>query len=118
MQFIKQRKKLLIIIAIIIVVIAIPLTIILLQRQQDIRQHAASATTLSFSPTSTSTNPILTNVNTSVTLDMMLNPGANAVSVVRYEITYDPTKVAIDATNPFTLNTTSFPTTLEGPYLS
>lgn len=108
------RKNIILLALLAIILIAIPITVFLQQQQQDIRQQAAGTTTLSFSPASNLTSPITKNLNDSFSLDMVVNPGDNAVSVVRFEISYDPTKIILD-TNPFTANTEVFPAILEGP---
>jgi len=113
-----MNKKNLIILALLsIIIVAIPLTVFFSQQQQDIRQKAAGTTTLTFNPASNASSPINKTINDPFSLEMMVNPADNEVSVVRFEVTYDPTKVTLDS-NPFSLNTLAFPTMLEGPIFS
>ncbi len=98
-----------------LLLISLPVTLIVLQKPQEDRSHAQASTLLSFSPASTQTSPTQVSLNDSVSLQPMLDPGNNLVSIVKLEIDYDPTKLAPDGTNAFTPNTTSFPTVLEGP---
>ncbi len=89
------------------------------ERPQEIRSRASTAaTTLSFIPVSTGTSPINKQIGDKVALDMMVDPGTNLVSLIRFQIKYDPAKLAISATNPFTINTEAFPTKVEGPVLT
>jgi len=112
----QKYKKIILIVSIGILVAAIPLTLYLAQQEQDIRNRASSQTTLSFTPVTNATTPLSLQVNSAFALQMVINPGENTISTVRYQISYDPTKLALD-TNPFT-NSPSFPTTFEGPITS
>lgn len=110
-------KKLLIIAVIVIILVAIPLTLYLLSQQQDLRQHAQAASTLSFAPDSSTSAPIEAKVGDPVDLDLYVDPASNLVSIVRLEIQYDSTKLATaSGANPaFQNNAATFPTVLEGP---
>lgn len=100
-----------------LVAISIPLTLSLLRTNQESRSRATASTTLSFTPESSASNPIQTNTGDTVSLNMMVDPGSNLVTFIKYQVSYDPTKlVPVDA-DPFTVNTTSFPTKVEGPIL-
>jgi hypothetical protein len=86
------------------------------QKPQEIRSRAATAsTTLSFNPVSTGTNPIQKQLGETIALDMMVDPGNNHVSFVKFQVKYDPTKLALSTTNPFTVNTEALPINVEGP---
>lgn len=88
------------------------------KKPQEVRSRAATAsTTLSFNPTSTGTNPIQKQVGDTIALDMMVDPGNNHVSFVKFQVKYDPTKLALSNTNPFIVNTEALPTNVEGPVL-
>ena len=97
-------------------VLSIPLTVSLLRKPQETRSRAAGgSTTLSFTPTSTNTAPIQKKVGDTIALDMVVDPGANLVSFIKFQIKYDPTKLTLDASNPFTINSAAFPVKVEGP---
>jgi hypothetical protein len=52
-----------------------------------------------------------------VTLDVMISPAANYVSLIRLEVLYDSNKLSAGSL-PFAYNTSAFPTVIEGPYIS
>lgn len=97
-----SRKKLLIIGFIIIILIAIPITIFLIKQQQDLRSRAEKATTLSLEPASTAQTPLQKNIDDTINLDIMVDPGTNQnlVSFVKLEILYDPSKLATGGATP------------------
>ncbi len=109
-----HKMKQLLIGTLLAVVAAIPATIFLSQQPQETRSRATASTTLSFAPSTTASAPLVKNGGETVSVDVMLDPGSNLVSVVKLELLYDPTKFII-LNNPFTVNTAAFPTTLEGP---
>jgi len=49
---------------------------------------------------------------------MMVNPGTNLVTFIKYQVSYDATKLQPVSTDPFTVNTAAFPTKVEGPIMS
>src|SRR5258706_11920323 len=61
--------------------------IYLVRQRTNIKQKAAAATTISFSPGSASVG-----VGQTVTADVQLDPGNNQVSLLKLVISYDPTK--------------------------
>lgn len=108
-----SAKKLLLIGFILILLVAIPLTLYFIQQQQEIRSRAQAATTLSFTPSTSSVN-----VGDVVSLDLMVNPNSNLVSFVRLEILYDSIKLATASGNQgkaFEPNNLAFPSITEGP---
>ncbi len=109
-----HKKKLIIGVFLLLLLISIPLTIALLSQQQETRGRAAGSTTLSFEPASTAGNPIQKSVGETIPLDIMVNPGTNLVTFVRFQVTYDPTKVQLATTNPFSINSSIF-SIVEGP---
>jgi len=118
-----SAKKLILIGFIVVLLIAIPLTIFILQQQQQTQTQAEQATTLSFEPESTATNPVQAGLGQKVSLDVIVDPGVNQnlVSFVRLEIQYDPSKLTpIETsaeTKPFEENTAAL-TLLEGPVIT
>lgn len=114
-----MRKKQLIILGLIIIsVISIPLTLFIFNKQQEIRSKAENSTMLTFSPTSSDTAQIQSHVGEILPLDIMINPGVNAVSVINLEILYDQTKLEATGTSPFEANLTAFPQVTNGPLYS
>ncbi|MCL4353803.1 PKD domain-containing protein [Patescibacteria group bacterium] len=69
-----------------VLLVAIPFTVYLVQREQRVRSHAAPTTTLSFNPSS----PPPVTVNSTVSLDLYLDPGTNVVSFLNLSLRYDP----------------------------
>jgi hypothetical protein len=98
-----------------VALIALPLTVIKLQSQKDQRSSATAATVVSFAPTSSQTAPIQKNPNETIPLDIMVNPGTNAVSIVTVVVQYDPAKLSLDQATGFQANAAVFPTITEGP---
>ena len=109
------RKKIAIFGFAVILVLAIPLTIFTLQRPQENRSRAAGSAKLNFVPSSTTTAPLQKNVGETIPLDIMVDPGTHFVTFVRFQVKYDPTKLEISSSDPFTLNQAAFPAKIEGP---
>lgn len=112
-----SKKKLFIAGLVALTVIAIPLTVFISKQEQDLRQEAAASTSLYFNPTTSSTSPLRKTVGEVFTVDVMVDPGDNKVSTIRYEILFDSTKLAFDGNSPVTINSNAFPAILEGPIL-
>ncbi|MBU3978891.1 hypothetical protein KKE68_04285, partial [Patescibacteria group bacterium] len=111
-----RKKQLAIIISLLIIfAIGAPLTLFILNKQQETRSRANVSTSLSFFPNSTINAPIQKNIGDPVSIDIMVNPGLNLISFVRFQIKYDPSKLALANINAFVPNTTAFPNTIEGP---
>lgn len=109
-----MNKKFLIIASLLFVLAAVPATILLMQEPQDTRTRASASTTLSYTPNTSGSAPLVKNIGDPVALDIMINPGSNLPSLVKLEMQYDSTKFE-PATSAFTVNTSAFPTTIEGP---
>lgn len=113
-----KKRKITIGIFVLALLLSIPLTIGLLSEQQHTQSHASGgSTTLSFTPTSSTTNPIQTSVGSNFDLNIYVNPGSDMVTFIKYQVTYDPTKVRLVSANPIDLNTSVF-TNVEGPVIS
>ncbi|MGI8420030.1 MAG: PKD domain-containing protein [Candidatus Levyibacteriota bacterium] len=108
-------RKLFLVGFIVVLLVGIPLTVYLLQQQQEVRSHAEKSTNLSFSPDSTTAAPIQKAVGDSIPLDVVVDPGKNLVDYVKLEIQYDPTVLATASADAFKVNSTAFPSVLEGP---
>lgn len=101
---------------VVLLLVGIPVSVYFLQQQQTVTQHAEKSTNFSFAPDSTADNPIEKNVGDSIPLDIMVDPGTNAVSSVTIEIQYDPDKLQADQqSNSFVPNKDIFGTILSGP---
>lgn len=98
-------------------VVGVPATFYLSQRQQDTRSKASASTTLYLVPSTSSSSPLQKNVGDTVSFDVMINPGNNLPSLVKLQLTYDATKLQ-PSSPAFVVNTTAFPTTLEGPVVT
>lgn len=112
-------KKLLIVAFLFLLALSIPFTLSVLRKPQETRTRAATGTaTLSFTPISSSASPLQKRVGDTISLDMMLDPGSNMVSFVKFQLSFDPTKLQLDTANPYTINDASFPINVEGPILT
>ncbi|MBU4099034.1 PKD domain-containing protein [Patescibacteria group bacterium] len=111
-------RKLFLIGFIFVLLVGIPITVYFLQEQQETRIRAEKSTNLTFTPDSSTTNPIKKSIGDSIPLDIMVNPGTNLVSFLKLSIQYDPDKLATDSGSAFKPNTIVFPTVLEGPIYS
>ncbi len=98
-----------------LLLIAIPFSILVAQRQQNDQSKATQSTIVSFNPTSSDASPIMKAKGESIPLDIMINPGQNAVSLLTVVIQYDPSKLSLDQLTGFSPNSAAFPTILEGP---
>ena len=110
-----NNKKKLLIALMGFLLLAIPVIVASLPTKQVTRSKAAPSTTITFSPASSPSNPIQKNTGDIIPLDIIVNPGTNMVTFVRFQINYDNTKLALADTNAFTPNISAFPNTVEGP---
>lgn len=112
MSFFSRNKLLAVVIVyLIVVLVALPLTLINLRQQQTSQSSAAASTTLSFSPAT-----IQKDSGDTFPLDIMIDPGQNAVSFITLDIGFDPSKVTLADTNPFQVNTLLL-SVVEGPVI-
>jgi hypothetical protein len=101
-----------------IMIVFLPLVLFLNTKQQDLRGRAEASTTLYFTPASSKSFPIHKKVGDDFYVDLMLNPGKNQVSIIKIDISYDPTKLSISPGNSVEVNEAMFPQILEGPVYS
>ena len=97
--------------------VTIPLTVSQLSKRQTTLNQAALGASLSFTPNSTPSSPIQSTIGGNIDLDMYIDPGTSSVTFVRYQVTYDPTKVKLVSSGPVDLNSNVF-TSIEGPVMS
>ncbi len=95
-------KKLLLVGLVLISLIGLPLTIFLFQNKQDTRVGASAGTTLSLVPQPGPSSSIEKNMGDAIPTDLIVNPGTNQVSILRVQVKYDPTKLEVNPTKPFT----------------
>ncbi|HVF69231.1 MAG TPA: VWA domain-containing protein [Xanthomonadales bacterium] len=100
-----------------LVLVGLPAAVFLSQKQANDRSRAAQTVILSFAPPSASTSPISVQPGSTVSIDLMIDPGANAVSFLKTELSYDATKFQVD-NGGFQVNQQVFPTTIQGPTYS
>ncbi len=98
--------------------IALPLILLVVKQKTQVNTKAQASTTLSFSPVSSPNTPLTENEGQAFSVDVMLSPGANLISLAKIEVDFDPTKVTLDPTNPVVVNSAVFPTVVEGPIIS
>lgn len=97
-----------------LMLLSIPLTLFLNRNKQELRSRANASTTLSFTPASSIQNPISKNVGDAIPLDLIVDPGNNMVTFIKFQVKFDPSKLAVDTTS-FSPNVNKFPSTIEGP---
>ncbi len=85
-----------------LLLISIPVTLFFIKRQQELRSRAAPSSKLYFTPETINTSTQCS----SFTIDVMINPGQNIVSIVDFYLTYDPTRLDVIEVK----ESTSFPT--------
>jgi hypothetical protein len=107
-------KKLLLLGFIIVLLIAIPVVVYLVQQQQQTQSKAAPATILSVVESTTGASAKTMSVGDSATFKVLVNPGTNQVSFVKFTLTYDSTKLQVNS-GDFTPNSATFPSILSGP---
>lgn len=112
------KKHLPLVIALLLLlIIGVAITVSFLSPKKTTQQEASGATVLSFSPESGNTTPLQKSINDTIDLDLMVDPGTDAITFIKFQIHYDSTKISIDQTNPFTLNTIAFSGFVEGPVI-
>src|SRR3989344_2798285 len=95
----RNKKTIFSIIVGVLILISLPVALFLLNRQQDIRQRAASTTTLSIIPDSTDQT-----VGNAFDAKIMLDTGTNQITAVDLELTFNKDLIAIDAFTPVGLS--------------
>lgn len=95
--------------------ITLPVTLYLSQQRQSTQSQAGATTSLYLTPATTTSSPVSKTVGQTVSFDVMVNPGNNLPSVIKLEITYDPTKLQANGASSFVANSTAFPQVIEGP---
>jgi Mg-chelatase subunit ChlD len=100
-----------------LVLVGLPAAIFLSQNQADNRSRAAKTVILTFTPSSTQSSPINVPAGNTATLDLMLDPGTEAVSFLKTELSYDATKFQVDS-GGFQVNRDAFPQIIQGPVYS
>ncbi len=115
MSTIFKDKRILLTVGFIISLLVIGLLIRVLSRPQETRTRALQATKLYFGPASTAFLPIRTHVNEEFSVDIMVDPGQNALSFVKFEVSYPENVLDFSVEGDIEINTDVFPVTLEGP---
>lgn len=87
----------------------------ILATPHETREHAAGSARLYFTPDSSSSAPIQQTVDGTFTLEVTIDPASEKVSFVRFDVLFDETKVNISGDGSVTINSQTFPVTLEGP---
>ncbi|HRN96337.1 MAG TPA: hypothetical protein PLD54_02740, partial [Candidatus Levybacteria bacterium] len=103
-------KNFFIIGVLVLLLVTIPLTLYFVKQQQELRSKAAPSSTLSLVTTQASLP-----VGETFSVDVMLDPGNNIPSFVRFTVNFDPQKLEITQITPDQQNITS---TLSGPEIS
>ena len=90
----------------------------LLANPTNTKQEATGNARLYFTPSTETSSPLQKNINDTITLNLMVDPGSALVSFVRFDIMFDTSKLAISGANAVQINSSAFPATLEGPVLT
>lgn len=101
-----------------LLLIGLPVFLFLSQNNQDNRSSAGASSSLYFTPSTTNTAPTEKQVGDTVTFDVMVNPGTNLPSVIKLQMNFDPAVLQANGASSFAVNSNSFPTILEGPYVT
>lgn len=112
-----SKKKIILSVILFALLISIPLTLSQLSKPQEQRSRAAGSVTLSFTPISSTTNPIQATIGSPIDLDMYIDPVNSPVTFLRYQVIFDATKIKPVSANPFDLNTSVF-SNVEGPIIT
>lgn len=100
-----------------LLLISVPVTLALLQSRQETRTHASGGTTLSLIPQPGPGSSIQKTSGQLVPIDLVVDPLGNAVTGIRMQIKYDPSRLEPVAGSAYT-TTTDFPVVIEGPVIS
>lgn len=94
--------------------VVLPATIFFFQYQQSVTSRAEKTVTISYQPSTSQTNPLLQiPAGSTFLLDVYVDPGANSVSFVKLQMTYDPAK--FKPAGGFIPDQTIFSQVVEGP---
>lgn len=110
-----MKKHFVVIVLLILAVLAIPISFFL-KKPLELRSRAAASTLLYFSPGSSSVQPIQLHTGNPLALDIMMNPGTNAISILKLQVQFDPNKFQAGVT-PLVINQSAFSTVVEGPVI-
>lgn len=110
-----SRKHIIVGSLLLVALVGVPASLYLAQQNQENRSRATASTTLSYAPSTTTSSPLQKNVGETVSFDIMVDPGSNMPSLVKLEMEYDPNTFQVDPATAFSVNTTAFPKTIEGP---
>ena len=110
-----MKKPFVVISSVVIVLVGLLGTFFLLQNNLDNRSRAEKTVTLSFSPSSSTTDPLNVNPDDTFPLDILLNPGSNLVSGTKISVYYDASKIEPYSGIPFEFNQDAFTKLVEGP---
>src|SRR5258707_408743 len=100
----KMKKKISLVLLFLVCLTTIISIASIVEKKQDLRTRAAQSTALSFSPSSNLNNPIQKQVGDTISLNVMLDPGKNYVSIVKVHITYDPSSFSAKGKSTFVVN--------------
>lgn len=87
------------------ILLAIPFTLGLISQQQETRSRAAPTAKLYFNPEFVETSPQCQSFD----VDVMIDPAENVVSIVDFQLSYDPSKLAFASIGP----SAEFPTVIK-----
>lgn len=112
-----MKKKFLLFGLLLLVLVGLPLTVIFFQNKTNVDTKASEGTTLSLTPATVSNKSI----GQTFSLDLVVNPGIqNAVTGIRFQLKYDPSKLQPAAGSEFVPvnNAKTSITVIEGPIVN
>jgi len=102
-------KKITLLIVVLFLLVAIPVTFFVVKQQQEIRQKAAPATTMSLTPAQKTAK-----VGDTVSLDVNIDTGENSIVAASVYLTFDPVKLQAQSI----VNSSQFPNILSSGDIS
>lgn len=99
---------------ILLALVALPIALYYSQKPQQTATHAEKTVDLSYESSATASNSaIQIPAGSTFNLDVYVDPGTNSISLVKLDMTYDPTKFQL--AGGFIPNQSVFPQVVEGP---
>ncbi|HSW97360.1 MAG TPA: hypothetical protein VLF89_06050 [Candidatus Saccharimonadales bacterium] len=93
-----------------LLIVVVPLSVYFGNQQAQLNSNAAASTTLAFSQSN-----VQVTTGSPISVDVTMNPGNNAVSLIQLVVTYDSSTITPNTTTGFQPNTTALPVVLDGP---
>jgi hypothetical protein len=114
-----QSQKIFLGFVVILLFLSVPVTLLVVRTTTKTNSHASASTKLYFSPPSSTDTPLQKNNGDTIPLDLMVDPGNNSITNIKFQIQFDPTKLAlVNPAAPLSLNDPSVLHIAEGPQVT